>query len=580
MSIEKRSWLGRIEAMGWYRAIERAFFSTLQRKLSVLMLPPLAMLLAVWMLDGGEPLLWAAGAALAAAFGLWRYLTHLVSGPVRGMTNRLRTLSSGQGDLATHLATRSQDEFADLCSNYNRFAERMAGVLVEVRNSSVGIAVGTARAGRALQVAERNAQEQVGEARQILATSQATSAGIDRSGNELSGVVALAKRNADRGRTSQAQLDDANARIDGIAQRMGEFRQRIEALDNAAGNVAQVVAFIKDVSAQTNLLALNAAIEAARAGEVGRGFAVVADEVRKLAEKVAAASDEIAGDIATMIDSTRAAGQDSHALAGDADDARARIGSVREGVASFVADFDATEQGMETVSAELEAIRSTTHEMTDRVARITALSDAVQSSSNVAGRTTQELAQSTERVQELVSRFRLGRGGVEKNLEVVRELRDRIATRMEELLARDVKLFDIAYQPVAGTSPPKFHTSYDELFAREFQPWLDACANSLIGGKYALCTDLNAYAPTHNSWYSKPPTGDAAKDLVDSRDKRKFTDPTGSRCAANTEILLLQTYLRDTGEVLNDLSMPIHVGGRHRGCLRVGFDPADVLAQG
>jgi methyl-accepting chemotaxis protein len=37
--------------------------------------------------------------------------------------------------------------------------------------------------------------------------------------------------------------------------------------------------------------------------------------------------------------------------------------------------------------------------------------------------------------------------------------------------------------------------------------------------------------------------------------------------------MLFQTYTRDTGEVLNDLSMPIMVNGRHWGGLIIGLKP-------
>lgn len=44
---------------------------------------------------------------------------------------------------------------------------------------------------------------------------------------------------------------------------------------------------------------------------------------------------------------------------------------------------------------------------------------------------------------------------------------------------------------------------------------------------------------------------------------------------------LMQTYARDTGEILNDLSIPISVNGKHwGGALRVGFDPRVLLSEG
>jgi methyl-accepting chemotaxis protein len=43
------------------------------------------------------------------------------------------------------------------------------------------------------------------------------------------------------------------------------------------------------------------------------------------------------------------------------------------------------------------------------------------------------------------------------------------------------------------------------------------------------------------------------------------------KLAKNQKPSLFQTYVRDTGEILNDLSMPIMIGGRHWGAVRIGF---------
>jgi methyl-accepting chemotaxis protein len=76
---------------------------------------------------------------------------------------------------------------------------------------------------------------------------------------------------------------------------------------------------------------------------------------------------------------------------------------------------------------------------------------------------------------------------------------------------------------------------------------------------------------SHNLRYCKPLTGDAEYDRNNNRTKRIFNDKTGLKGAQSTEPFLLQTYMRDTGEILNDLSTPIYFNNRHWGAVRIGY---------
>jgi methyl-accepting chemotaxis protein len=83
--------------------------------------------------------------------------------------------------------------------------------------------------------------------------------------------------------------------------------------------------------------------------------------------------------------------------------------------------------------------------------------------------------------------------------------------------------------------------------------------------------DRSGYVASHNLRYTQRLTGDMMKDKDGNRTKRLFNDRTGIRAAVNEESYLLQTYLRDTGEIMNDMSTPITIAGKHWGGVRIGY---------
>ncbi len=141
-------------------------------------------------------------------------------------------------------------------------------------------------------------------------------------------------------------------------------------------------------------------------------------------------------------------------------------------------------------------------------------------------------------------------------------------------------LFDVDYKeiiegPLAGSAIPKYHTAYDLYLDRTIKDFQDTFAASDPMVVFAVLVDRNGYLPTHNSKYSKPLTGNAETDKVGNRTKRIFNDPTGLAAAKydneDGKGYLRQTYKRDTGVTMWDVSAPVYVRGQHWGGFRIGF---------
>jgi methyl-accepting chemotaxis protein len=132
-------------------------------------------------------------------------------------------------------------------------------------------------------------------------------------------------------------------------------------------------------------------------------------------------------------------------------------------------------------------------------------------------------------------------------------------------------LFDRRYEEIPNTNPTKFHTKFDRFTDKVLPEIQEGLLSAMPHLAYAGAVDNNGYFPTHNRKFSQPLTGDYDVDIIHNRTKRIFSDRTGKRCGSNTRPFLLQTYKRDTGEVMHDLSAPIYVDGKHWGGFRIGY---------
>ena len=90
-------------------------------------------------------------------------------------------------------------------------------------------------------------------------------------------IMENSKDEAHQARRITAAMDEMHVFAQELQEVLVTISECVEKLDK---NNEQVIS----ISSQTNLLALNASIEAARAGEAGKGFAVVAEEIKQLAE--------------------------------------------------------------------------------------------------------------------------------------------------------------------------------------------------------------------------------------------------------------------------------------------------------
>ncbi|ATE60486.1 methyl-accepting chemotaxis protein [Thauera sinica] len=517
--------------------------------------------------------------ALLFCVGQILYLRHLIVRPVRVITRIFNEIARGEGDFSHNLPLSTHDELRELAAGYNRFADKMRHIIGEVRHMSVSIAREAVQVKVRVEGSARDAREQGRMTARVFEASTESTAAINDVSGSAHRITESTSANLNIARESLEEMRDIAGKINAVSEKVLQFNHTVDDLSQRSESVKQIASLIREVADQTNLLALNAAIEAARAGEAGRGFAVVADEVRKLAERVNKATAEIVGNINGMLGLVAETRSENEVINADVLHTREVVDRSARQFEHMVGEFEATSTQLAQIACAMESLSATNARVHDHVVEINELSSTVARHMDDSEQRTADLTRATEAVQELVSRFRTGQGAFDRAVEQTRRFRDQVQAGLEAMAGDRIDVFDRQYRPMPGTNPPKFKVSWGDEFTRRCQRTLDESLAATQGAVFAVAVNVDGYLSAHNTRFSRPLTGDHDTDLVGNRTCRKFEAPAELRAAHNTEPLLLQTYLRDTGEILCDMAMPIVVDGRHWGNVRIGV-PVEALLEG
>ncbi len=282
------------------------------------------------------------------------------------------------GDMNCEIHEEFAPQFEALRHDFNTSVSQLRDVLVAVGQSASAVKAGSGEISHAADNLARRTEQQA--------------ASLEETAAALEEITTNVKSTSTRTNEARDLVRDARGNATHSSEVVGNAVSAMERIEQASGQIGQIIGVIDEIAFQTNLLALNAGVEAARAGEAGKGFAVVAQEVRELAQRSANAAREIKA----LISNSNSAVDEGVKLVGDTGRGLTTIAEVVEFINQHM---DAISAAAQDQSSGLMQVSTAVNHMDQATQQGAAMVEEMNAAS--AG-----LAQEATKLADLLSQFR------------------------------------------------------------------------------------------------------------------------------------------------------------------------------